>query len=74
MIYCCCIITMIGECHMNKLMLLHGTDHIIKKPSPEIGNEHNDYRRGFYCTTQPEIAKEWACKQNTDGFVNRYSF
>lgn len=59
---------------MNTSMLLHGTDHIIKKPSPEIGNERNDYGRGFYCTTQPEMAKEWACKQNTDGFVNRYSF
>ena len=59
---------------MNELMLLHGTDHIIKKPSPAIGNEHNDYGRGFYCTTQIEMAKEWACKQNEDGFVNRYSF
>lgn len=59
---------------MSVSVLLHGSDHIIKKPSPQIGNEHNDYGRGFYCTTQQDMAKEWACKQNTNGFVNRYSF
>ncbi len=59
---------------MEKAYLLHGTDHIIKKPLPTMGNEHNDYGRGFYCTCEPEIAKEWACKQNTSGFVNRYVF
>lgn len=59
---------------METKYLLHGTNHIIKKPSRDIGNEHNDYGRGFYCTTEPEMAKEWACKQNTDGFVNRYAF
>ncbi len=59
---------------MEKSILLHGTDHIIKVPSYTIGNEHNDYGRGFYCTVEPEMAKEWACKQNTDGFMNRYTF
>ena len=59
---------------MDNAILLHGTDHIIKKPSTNIGNERNDYGRGFYCTTQIEMAREWACKQNTDGFINRYSF
>lgn len=38
-------------------------------PDINIGNEHNDFGRGFYCT---KMAKEWACKQNTDGFANRY--
>ena len=57
---------------MSKIILLHGTDHIIEKPDINIGNEHNDYGKGFYCTKAEEMAKEWACKQNTDGFVNRY--
>ena len=57
---------------MNKIILLHGTDHIIEVPDINIGNEHNDYGKGFYCTKAEEMAKEWACKQNTDGFVNRY--
>ena len=57
---------------MHKIILLHGTDHIIEVPDINIGNEHNDYGKGFYCTKAEEMAKEWACKQNTDGFVNRY--
>ena len=52
----------------------HGTDHIIKTPDITIGNPHNDYGRGFYCTKADEMAREWACKKNTDGFVNVYEF
>lgn len=57
---------------MNTITLLHGTDHIIEVPDINIGNEHNDYGKGFYCTRSEEMAKEWACKRNTDGFINRY--
>ncbi len=57
---------------MSNIIILHGTDHIIENPDINIGNEHNDYGRGFYCTKSEEMAKEWACKQNTDGFANRY--
>lgn len=57
---------------MSKIILLHGTDHIIEVPDINIGNEHNDYGKGFYCTKAEEMAKEWACKQSTDGFVNSY--
>ena len=57
---------------MNKIELLHGTDHIIEVPDITKGNPKNDYGKGFYCTRLPEMAKEWACKQNTDGFSNRY--
>ena len=57
---------------MNKIEILHGTDHIIEVPDITKGNEKNDYGKGFYCTRIPEMAKEWACKQNTDGFTNRY--
>ncbi len=57
---------------MAKITVLHGSDHIIKKPDYKEGKETNDYGRGFYCTLIPEMAKEWACKSNTDGFVNEY--
>ena len=59
---------------MEKITLLHGTDHIIEVPDIHIGNPHNDYGKGFYCTRADEIAREWACKKNTDGFVNIYAF
>jgi hypothetical protein len=35
---------------------------------------HNDYGRGFYCTQNIELAKEWACASSTGGFANEYSF
>lgn len=57
---------------MNTVTLLHGSDHIIKKPDIQHGKEHNDYGRGFYCAREYNMAQEWACKQNTDGFVNQY--
>ena len=56
------------------IRLLHGTDHIIKTPVYSLGKPHNDYGQGFYCTEVLEMAKEWACKENKDGFVNEYDF
>lgn len=58
---------------MSKIELLHGTDHIIEQPDFSLGKTNNDYGRGFYCTQELPMAQEWACKQNTDGFVNKYS-
>ena len=58
---------------MSVIKLLHGTDHIIEVPDISIGNPHNDYGMGFYCTRIDEMACEWACKKNTDGFVNIYN-
>ena len=57
---------------MSRIDLFHGTDHIIERPEIGKGNVRNDYGRGFYCTRLPEMAREWACKHNTDGFVNHY--
>lgn len=57
---------------MAKIELLHGSDHVIEVPNVNIGNEKNDYGKGFYCTRLPEMAKEWACKNNNEGFANRY--
>ena len=59
---------------MSSIKLLHGTDHIIEAPDINTGNPHNDYGQGFYCTKVDEMACEWACKKNTDGFVNVYDF
>lgn len=57
---------------MSILRLLHGSNHIIKSPSFSFGNVHNDYGQGFYCTEDIELAKEWACKENCNGYVNQY--
>ncbi len=57
---------------MPTMKILHGSNHIIKKPELALGKESNDYGRGFYCTELPEMAREWACKENQNGFVNEY--
>lgn len=57
---------------MSKLTIYHGSDHIIKKPELKKGKKYNDYGQGFYCTEDLELAKEWACKNGKEGFVNEY--
>jgi len=59
---------------MSIIKLLHGTNHIIEQPDFLSGNPKNDYGKGFYCTREDEMAREWACKNNTEGFVNIYDF
>ena len=51
---------------------MHGSDHIIEKPVLNLGKSNNDYGQGFYCTESFDMACEWACKDNKDGFVNTY--
>lgn len=57
---------------MGTLTLYHGSPEIVCKPEYGKGRPYNDYGRGFYCTESLDLAKEWACGENADGFVNRY--
>ena len=57
---------------MNKL-IYHGSEHIIMNPEYGYGSLANDYGLGFYCTESIELAKEWACIRDMDGFANYYS-
>lgn len=56
----------------NKMILYHGSDHIIENPLFGSGKTDNDYGQGFYCTKDKELAKEWSCQNNKDGVVNSY--
>lgn len=56
----------------DKLTIYHGSSKIIERPDFGIGNPHNDYGLGFYCTESMELAKEWASSTETDGFANQY--
>lgn len=53
-------------------ILYHGSTQIIDKPTFGEGKVWNDYGRAFYCTENIEMAKEWACPELTNGFVNKY--
>lgn len=57
-----------------KLILYHGSTNIVKQPKFGYGNSHNDYGLGFYCTEESELAKEWACSEESDGYTNQYEF
>lgn len=57
---------------MNTIKLYHGSPVIVEKPLYGFGKKYNDYGQGFYCTEHIELAKEWACSINEDGFLNEY--
>ena len=57
---------------MSKLVLYHGSTGIIEKPIYGKGKAYNDYGKGFYCTENLELAKEWACTEGVDGYANQY--
>lgn len=54
------------------MFVYHGSDHIIEVPVYDGSKRTNDYGYGFYTTENIELAKEWACADNRDGFANCY--
>ena len=54
------------------MFVYHGSDHIIEVPIYNGSKRTNDYGYGFYTTESIELAKEWACSDNHDGFANCY--
>lgn len=57
---------------MSVIKLFHGSQVVVEKPLFGYGKTYNDYGQGFYCTEHIELAKEWACPINNNGFVNGY--
>ena len=55
------------------MRIFHGSFEEIRQPSLARGKPNNDYGRGFYCTEDIEMAREWACRgKEPPGFVNVY--
>ena len=52
--------------------LWHGSKEIVERPVYGVGKKYNDYGQGFYCTENPELAKEWACAERQGGYANHY--
>ncbi len=57
---------------MRTMILYYGSPEIVQKPEYGKGKPYNDYGMGFYCTENEDLAKEWACSENSDGYVNQY--
>lgn len=54
------------------MVLYHGSERVINRPFYGGGHYHNDYGQGFYCTENPEMAKEWACRGSKTASINKY--
>ena len=54
------------------MIIYHGSNKVIKEPIFGKGKVYNDYGLGFYCTESNELAKEWACNKDSDGYSNKY--
>ena len=54
------------------MVVYHGSDHVLEVPVYNGSKRTNDYGYGFYTTESVELAKEWACADNRDGFANCY--
>ncbi len=57
---------------MNNKIIYHGSPDIVEVPVFGKGKNYNDYGKGFYCTENIELAKEWACLEGIDGYANQY--
>lgn len=55
------------------MKIYHGSTKIIEKPTFGMENPNNDYGLGFYCTETIDLAREWACSAETDGYANQYA-
>ena len=54
------------------MILYHGSQEIVPRPEFGKGKKTNDYGLGFYCTEVADMAREWAVKEGSDGFINKY--
>lgn len=54
------------------MIVYHGSSHIIESPRHGYGKVYNDYGQGFYCTESIEMAKQWACLDDCNGYANVY--
>ena len=53
-------------------IIYHGSVTVVEQPTFGEGRADNDYGRGFYCTEDPELAREWAAGTERGGFLNKY--
>jgi len=56
-----------------QITIYHGSEKIVEQPTFGMGRKNNDFGLGFYCTTNMELAKEWAVSSLRSGLYNQYS-
>lgn len=58
---------------MSSDTIYHGSSLIVEKPSLDFSSGVNDFGKGFYCTQNADLAREWACSAGKSGYVNKYT-
>ncbi len=56
----------------SKVLLYHGSNHIVGQPELGKGKNNNDYGQGFYTTTILDRADEWALMMPGESIRNEY--
>ena len=59
---------------MNKIVVYHGSPHIVETPEIRITKFNKDFYFGFYCTVMKEQAERWATRFGKDGYINIYEY
>ncbi|MCD8285750.1 MAG: DUF3990 domain-containing protein [Clostridia bacterium] len=54
------------------MILYHGSTVEVRKPLYGVGKRDNDYGQGFYMTKTANLGREWAVRENTDGWLGKY--
>ncbi len=54
------------------MRIYHGSEFEIVKPEYGKGKLYNDYGRGFYCTEDADMGREWSVEADRDGVLNSY--
>lgn len=54
------------------MWIYHGSEALINKPQYGKGKLYNDYGRGFYCTEDADMGREWSVEAERDGILNSY--
>lgn len=54
------------------MIFYHGSKKVISKIKTKGSSVDNDYGPSFYLTLDEGSAKEWACKNNEVGIINKY--
>ena len=57
----------------NIINIYHGSEFVIEQPEFGKKNDYKDFGKGFYCTPDVNLAKEWAVSSLKNGYANRYT-
>ncbi len=63
-----------GKPHKMKMRLYHGSQSETVEPQFGLGLDYHDFGKGFYLTSDPELAREWSVyrPKSNDGWVHAY--